>query len=256
MTDATRRGGNAMMTAQASRRSVSVATSLAVHAALLVAMAGSGLVQLTLAPTPILVTLVEASSRTAGPGQLSQQLRSATPAAVPEIAAAVAPEKLRVEPEKTPDPLPAATPRPKPVAAKPVHAATAPAAATVVASLPSSSSATGSTGAGDAAASSAPAWAPTARARYEELLYAWIDRHKEYPILAQRRGLQGDGLLRVRIDRDGHVLERSLDRSTGEAMLDKAALDILRRASPFPAVPAEYEGSTFEYVTPIEYRLH
>jgi periplasmic protein TonB len=105
------------------------------------------------------------------------------------------------------------------------------------------------------AASSAPEWAPAARARYEELLFAWIDRHKQYPLLAQRRGLEGAAAVRIRIDRSGRVLERTLVGSTGQPLLDQAALDLVRRASPFPAVPREYAGSSFEFVAPVEYRL-
>jgi TonB family protein len=82
-----------------------------------------------------------------------------------------------------------------------------------------------------------------------------MDRHKQYPMLAQRRGLEGTGSVRVRIDRQGHVLERSVLKSTGEAMLDEAALDMVRRANPFPAVPPEYAGDTFEFDAPIQYRL-
>jgi protein TonB len=102
---------------------------------------------------------------------------------------------------------------------------------------------------------SAAAWADAARVRYEALLFAWMERHKQYPLLAQRRGLEGSGVLRVRIDRSGRVLERQIVRSTGTPALDDAALDMVRRASPFPAVPAEYAGTTFEFVAPVEYRL-
>ena len=108
---------------------------------------------------------------------------------------------------------------------------------------------------GTSDAGSAPSWAPAARVRYEELLFAWIDRHKQYPMLAQRRGLEGSGSVRIRIARDGRLIDRSLVRSTGEPMLDDAALDMVRRPSPFPAVPSEYSGATFEFIAPVEYRL-
>jgi len=115
--------------------------------------------------------------------------------------------------------------------------------------------ATGGEGAGADARSAAPRWAAAARIRYEELLFAWMNRHKEYPLLARRRGIQGRGSLRVRIDRDGRVLERAVASSTGESVLDQAALDMVRRASPFPRLPQDYWGASFEFVAPIEYRL-
>jgi protein TonB len=245
------------MTADASRHSASVAASLAVHVALALLLLGRGVVELTLQPTPIVLTFVQASTQTAGPGERAPQLRVAAPAPQPAVPE---PEPVRAEPEpeiaKAPaEPVPVAKPKSAPK--KPERArAVASAAPPVIQSAPvTAPGGTGEGGNGDAARASAPAWAPTARVRYEELLFAWMNRHKEYPMLAQRRGLEGRGSLRVRIGRDGRVLERVLVGSTGQPLLDQAALDMVRRASPFPAVPEGYAGPSFEFVAPIEYRL-
>ncbi len=244
------------MTQGTSRTSASLAASLALHVTVLVLVTGNHLVQLTLEPAPILVTLMPASDRTAGPGQVSAELRQAAraePVAPPVMDAARA---VPVESE----PAPAAAVKPRPVAKKiehqraPVELAPAATPTAVLASESAAASAAGGS-AGSDARSSAPSWAPTARLRYEELLFAWMERHKQYPLLAQRRGLQGRGSVRVRIDRVGRVLERTLASSTGEPVLDQATLDMVRRASPFPSVPEEYAGASFEFVAPIEYRL-
>lgn len=245
------------MTADASRHSASVAVSLAVHAALALLLLGRGVVELTLQPTPIVLTFVQASTQTAGPGERSPELRVAAPAPQPE-AAVSEPQPVPAEPEvvKAPaEPVPVAKPKSAPK--KPERPrAVASVAPPVIQSAPvTAPGGTGEGGHGDAARASAPAWAPTARVRYEELLFAWMNRHKEYPMLAQRRGLEGRGSLRVRIGRDGRVLERALVTSTGQPVLDQAALDMVRRASPFPAVPEGYAGPSFEFVAPIEYRL-
>lgn len=247
------------MTADASRHSASVAASLAVHAALVLLLFGRGVVELTLQPTPIVLTFVQASTQTAGPGERSPELRVAAPAPQPQPAVPE-PQPVRAEPEteivKAPaEPLPVAKPKSAPK--KPERARTvASVAPPVIQSAPvTAPGGTGEGGTGDAARATAPAWAPTARVRYEELLFAWMNRHKEYPMLAQRRGLEGRGSLRVRIGRDGRVLERVLVSSTGQPVLDQAALDMVRRANPFPAVPEGYAGPSFEFVAPIEYRL-
>jgi periplasmic protein TonB len=206
-------------------------------------------------PVPLLLTLVDVSDRTAGPGELSAQLRVAAPPSPPATPPGPEPEIVEPAIQREPEPAPIPAARPKPVAKKaPAPSKPAP----VVASAPSpTASGTGAAGStGTDTRSSAPAWAPSARIRYEQLLFAWMDRHKQYPMLAQRRGLEGNGAIRVRIDRQGRVLERSVDQSTGETMLDQAALDMVRRANPFPAVPTEYEGDGFEFVAPIQYRLH
>ena len=103
--------------------------------------------------------------------------------------------------------------------------------------------------------STAPNVGAAVRIRYEQQLYVWLARFKEYPMVARRRGLEGTGSIRVRLDRKGRVLERSVDRSTGERLLDDAAVDMTRRADPFPPVPADYQGESFEFVAPIEFRL-
>lgn len=260
--------------AAALRTGTAVGVSVIVHAAMLAVLAGRALVELQLAPAPILVSFAEPAARTAGPGERAPELRSAAPAAVLSAPAPV-PEPAIAEPEPTPvePPIVAApvVPPPKPdVAKKPSPpkpaktAAKSPPIATAGAVAPTTSglagaassvAGTGTGGTGTDERSTAPAWAPTARVRYEELLFAWMQRHKQYPLLAKRRGLEGRGAVRVRIGRDGRVLERSVTRSTGEAMLDQAALDMVGRANPFPAVPSEYAGETFEFVAPIEYRL-
>ena len=238
------------MIAGASRRSAAVAASLALHAAMLALLAGRAPVRLTMVPAPILLTFVEAAERTAGPGALSDHLQSAAPTAAPPAASMPEAAPVVIARPQPPQPLLA---RPKAVANKPGPAPSRPAVTAATFSSPSASGT--ESGAGTDARSSAPAWAPTVRVRYEELLFAWMDRHKHYPMLAQRRSLEGSGAVRVRIDRGGRVLERSLEKSTGEAMLDQAALDMVRSASPFPAVPAGYGGASFEFVAPIEYRL-
>lgn len=234
-----------------SRMPAAFAAALVLHAALFALVAARGPARLALVPPPMLLTFIEPARREAGPGERSQQLRSAQPAPVPP---AQQPPRQAVAPrEKAPEALPVPAKRPK---TPPPQQAAAQSRKPADASAPvTAPPAIASGGTGEGSINSAPQWAPSARVRYEALLYAWIDRHKKYPLLAQRRGLEGSGSVRVRIDRYGRVLDRSLERSTGEALLDEAALDMVRRADPFPEVPADYGGSSFEFVAPVEYRL-
>jgi protein TonB len=92
------------------------------------------------------------------------------------------------------------------------------------------------------------------RASYEQVLAAWLARHKYYPAVARRRGLEGAGVVRVRIDRRGHVQSGTIERDIGSDVLDHAALDMVRRSDPFPPMPDRLAGDHFEFVVPIEYR--
>jgi periplasmic protein TonB len=246
-------------------RIASVAASAALHAAVLLFLIGRASPVLTLDPTPVVVSLAEVAMQTAGPGVPASSLTSPPPAA-PAAPGEHDETALREpSPEKVAEPeaesLPVA--RPKPVAkAVPPHSAPAPAATRPVPSsaVPASAETDGTAlaavgGVGSDTRAAAPAFAATARVRYEQVLFAWLVRHKQFPLLAQRRGLGGAGSVRVRIDRDGRVLEHSIEASTGEPMLDDAALDMVRRSSPFPAVPPEYSGTSFVFVAPIEFRL-
>jgi periplasmic protein TonB len=177
-------------------------------------------------------------------------VKTPEPPAKPDAELVAKPEPVtRIEPKLAPNP--AAGRQPKSVAKKPA----APATTGSAPGGPGSSSAPAAGPGGTDTRSAAPSWAPAARVRYEQVLFAWMNRHKRYPMIAQRRGLEGIGSLRVRIDRSGRVLERTVVSSTGEQLLDQAALDMVRRASPFPAVPSEYAGESFEFVAPIQYRL-
>ena len=71
------------------------------------------------------------------------------------------------------------------------------------------------------------------------------------PQLGDLDNITGSPTLMVRIDVTGDLLEAVIRKSSGSTILDLAALDILRRASPFnpfpPEISAEYDTVRFEY---------
>ena len=63
-------------------------------------------------------------------------------------------------------------------------------------------------------------------------------------------------MVRIRIDRHGNIHYYELEHSTGYEMLDKAAIDMIRRANPVPAVPSDYpQGELLEFLIPVNYQL-
>jgi protein TonB len=91
--------------------------------------------------------------------------------------------------------------------------------------------------------------------KYEQMLAIWIARYKIYPQHLQSRRISGEPVLRLRISRDGEMMSAVLARSSGSAELDKAALEMVWRASPVPAVPVSYRGSYFDFLLPVSYKL-
>lgn len=80
---------------------------------------------------------------------------------------------------------------------------------------------------------------------YNGLLSAWLQKHHEFPARAQRRNLYGTTRVRFTIDRDGNLLGYEILASSGHKILDDAAIATLKRAEPFPPMPADLAGAQY-----------
>jgi len=94
-----------------------------------------------------------------------------------------------------------------------------------------------------------------ATARYEQLLLSWLEKHKQYPRRAKRLRIEGEGMLRILIDRRGQTQQVTLEQRTGNRLLDKAALEMAQRANPFPAMPANDPRQQLEFIVPVAFML-
>ena len=73
---------------------------------------------------------------------------------------------------------------------------------------------------------------------------------------ARRRGLQGINSLRLVINRQGQLTAFALASPSGSASLDRATLQLIRRAQPLPAPPPElFDDEQLEVIAPISYSL-
>ena len=98
--------------------------------------------------------------------------------------------------------------------------------------------------------------AAAANLRYEQLVAMWMQKFRVYPKEARDQGIQGETAVRLRLDRRGNVRYYMLERSTGSPILDRAAIDMIRRANPAPAVPADYPaGDECEFLVPVHFYL-
>ncbi len=75
---------------------------------------------------------------------------------------------------------------------------------------------------------------------YEMMLASRIEKYRYYPKMAQKLGKQGTPVVRLVVDANGKLLDARIERSSGEEILDMAALDIIARAQPFPRPPDDY----------------
>ena len=95
-----------------------------------------------------------------------------------------------------------------------------------------------------------------ARNAYGSLLGRAIAKYKSYPKIAERRGWEGTVLLDLKIDNNGNVLSAIVRNSSGYDALDKRALEMVEKASPFPPPPKALQGSnTFNISVPVAFKL-
>lgn len=90
---------------------------------------------------------------------------------------------------------------------------------------------------------------------YGGLLGRAIAKHKQYPKIAQMRGWQGDVIVDLKLNGDGNVLSAKVHESSGHEALDKQALEMVKKASPFPTPPEALRGRTFNITVPVSFKL-
>jgi protein TonB len=92
--------------------------------------------------------------------------------------------------------------------------------------------------------------------RYEQLLVAWLEKHKKYPRQARRMRIEGEAILRILINRSGRTQQVTLEQGTGNRWLDKAVLEMAQRADPFPPMPEKDPRRELEFMVPVAFLLH
>lgn len=95
----------------------------------------------------------------------------------------------------------------------------------------------------------------TARKVYSSLLANEIAKHKQYPRVAQLRGWQGVVKVDLQIDADGNVLASQIKESSGYEVLDKQALEMVKKVTHFPTPPDVLRGYSFNILVPVSFHL-
>jgi protein TonB len=164
----------------------------------------------------------------------------------------VGPQQVETPPEPEPPPPPAkdvSVEPPKPLPSKPQERKKV--AKLTVAPTPAEHRA-------PVAAAPAPgvnAHNSNALPNWKSLLVATLERNKRYPADARARGEQGIAQLAFSVDRNGHVHNARIARSSGSASLDGETLALIQRAAPLPPPPPEMFGEQIAIVVPIRYNI-
>ena len=86
---------------------------------------------------------------------------------------------------------------------------------------------------------------------YISRLKRWLQPYVKYPRRALERDREGTTRLAVRIGRDGEVQSIQIVEESGHSILDKEAMQAIKRASPFPTMPDEVKGDSFSFTLPV-----
>lgn len=89
-------------------------------------------------------------------------------------------------------------------------------------------------------------------ATWEAQLLAHLEKYRRYPPAAKSRRDEGITYVTFRTSRAGTLLSSRIVRSSGSILLDCAALDMLKRAQPLPAIPAD-KKDPLELSVPVEF---
>jgi periplasmic protein TonB len=99
-------------------------------------------------------------------------------------------------------------------------------------------------------APASPELAP-AIASWQQAVVGRIARFQRYP--AQAKGATGVANLSFSIDRQGHVLNSQIIKSSGSSVLDAEAVSLITRAAPLPPPPAAIPDTDLTFVLPIRF---
>ncbi len=91
---------------------------------------------------------------------------------------------------------------------------------------------------------------------YYQLILDRLERLKKYPSRARRRGEQGTVVLSFTLNRDGSLKHYKIRQSSGSKALDIAVKKLIKRATPFPAVPENISTDKLELSVPISFALN
>jgi protein TonB len=225
------------------RYSASLGVVLGVHAlAIALALNWTARLPIELPPQAMMVELAPVPAPPPQPPAPVEELPIAKLAEVPKAEIAV-PKPVKPKPKPQP---------PKPVEKKPEPPKDKPSEEKPSDTQPTQAPT-------EKSAQPAPGPSPAqqaANASWQGALLAHLAKYKKYPASAQARGKEGLNRLRFVVDGEGNVLSFELVGLSGNADLDRATLEMIRRAQPLPKPPANMlNNGAIEIVAPFVYSL-
>lgn len=89
---------------------------------------------------------------------------------------------------------------------------------------------------------------------YPGKIVSKLRRSLRYPSAAKRERLRGEAHVRFTVAQNGAVSGVRVVRSSGSPVLDKAAIETVHRAAPFPSIPADAGRSSWGFTVPLAFK--
>jgi protein TonB len=90
---------------------------------------------------------------------------------------------------------------------------------------------------------------------YLERVRQALAKHKRYPDQAKKLKQEGTVRISLHLARDGTVLGAQIANGSGFPLLDEAAVQMARDASPVPRVPDDVDGETVRIALPVSFSI-
>ena len=91
--------------------------------------------------------------------------------------------------------------------------------------------------------------------RYLQTIRNKIEKNKNYPMRARTLRLQGGAMVAFLVHADGQIEGLDIRQSSGHGVLDRAALQAVTRAAPFPPHPSIVQQSVLPLEVVLSFRL-
>ena len=92
-------------------------------------------------------------------------------------------------------------------------------------------------------------------AQYRAEIIMLAERYKRYPRFARDNGWEGKVELSLAIGADGAIASLRVSHGSGFSILDRQALEMIRRAEPQARIPAGLRGKAFDIRVPVIFNL-
>jgi len=93
------------------------------------------------------------------------------------------------------------------------------------------------------------------RRGFHEKIWQKVAKAKYYPRIARKRGFEGEPIVRFTLDKDGSLTSIKLIKDSKYEILNNAALETIRRGTPYPPIPKPLGKFSISFNLPISYML-